>query len=168
MAILYRLQNKVTGHYYLGICYDGDYRLSEHRRDIARGDKPKKWHNAWKKHPELQNPSIWEIVVIEERSTLEEVATLENKLLQNHVGRPMCLNMRRTGTKQGGMTENSRDLIREANKRRRGMKYANQNSTRRGIKMKKWSPETRAKVSASRAAKRYVKKFFEWLEHTVE
>ena len=178
MTGTYKLHNFVTGHYYIGAALDVFGRYTRHLKEVAKGDKPKKWQRAWTKYPELLDLDTWECLVLQEFETMEEAVALEAMLLDQHVGQNLCLNTLKTTEKGGTVTKEARSNMSAVRRGEsnpfHGKKHTPETIEKmsaaqsgennpRGMKGKTHSPEVRAKMKATIAAKRYTKAFFQWL-----
>ena len=190
MTGTYKLHNFVTGHYYIGAALDVFDRYTQHLNGVAKGKKPKKWQRAWTKHPELLDLDTWECLVLQEFETLEEAMDLETVLLNKHVGKPLCLNTKRTTGRSHSqpvrqknseiktgrnLSADHRNAIKAGQPNQEGARNpfygkthtdahkANITGAGNPYYGKTHSPEVRAKMRATHAAKRYTKAFFQWL-----
>lgn len=171
---LYVLRNDHTQHFYIGATHTPRYRERLHLHDITTGTKPKLWQSMWNDHPQTRNASAWKFIVLGRFQTLEEAVQLESVMLQEHVGRPLCLNYMRTTGKGGCVSQEARDKI-SASQRGEGNHRHGKTAWNSGMTLsddyksklraakigknnpmygKTHSPETIAKIKATYARKR--------------
>ena len=159
MAGTYKLHNFVTGHYYIGAALDVFDRYTRHMNDMSKKRRSKKWLEASSKHPELLDLDTWECFIIQEFETMEEASVFETKLLKEHIGKSLCLNVKKTSGKDGTLTQEARDKLRESKKnpsdetrRRLSESKKGELNPRYGVTL---SDETRAKMSAAATGKKH-------------
>jgi predicted secreted protein len=160
--------------HYIGHAKRSYNRLHYHRRDIEiglierqknikpRGKDPAIWSEALSQYPE---PLMWTMeIVTHDIQSKEEALREEEKLIAAAIDDRHCLN-NAIGQKSGRYASDRLSKSLQGSKKPDHWKQAMAGSGN-PFYGKTQTLEARAKMSATKAAKRYAKKFFEWLEHS--
>jgi len=82
------------GHYYIGSTVNFQKRIKDHFRFLENGNKAKKDHNYYWQNVYNNNPNwVWNYELIEKVNCSALLEEIEQKYLNEHFGKPLCMNV---------------------------------------------------------------------------
>lgn len=155
MTYVYRLQNRETGHYYIGICVNLKSRMKSHRAALSKGGANWRFRRLLETHPTLRSGDAWSMRVLGTHSNRHDAGLEEWALLKENMSSPLCLNERLTTPSHGSVTRVPvRPTSIDVAAHRAACLRGQAESRRRGFE------ERRQERAISRA-----RRFFDWLRN---